>query len=113
MMLKALGWLTGDGALVLLIAGCLGAGAAVSYTATASYYKAKIARIESAQVDAAVGQRGGLVGVLRTRSLSRRFPSPPLLLGLAVASSPPHGGPEGPWVAVSWIRPSPTDGGFR
>ena len=49
MMLKALGWLTGDGALVLLIAGCLGAGAAVSYTATASYYKAKIARIESAQ----------------------------------------------------------------
>lgn len=49
MMLKALGWLTGYGALVLLIAGCLGAGAAVSYTATASYYKAKIARIESAQ----------------------------------------------------------------
>lgn len=49
MMLKALSWLTGDGALVLLVAGFLGAGAAVSYTATANYYKAKIARIESAQ----------------------------------------------------------------
>ena len=46
---KLLGWFTGDGALLVLIAGCIGAGAAVSYTATATHYKAKIAAIEADQ----------------------------------------------------------------
>ena len=49
MMLRVFSWLAGDGALLLLIAACLGAGAAVSYTATATHYKAKIAAIEVAQ----------------------------------------------------------------
>ena len=48
-MLRFFAWLTGDGALLLLIAGCLGAGAAVGYTATSTHYKAKIAHIEAEQ----------------------------------------------------------------
>ena len=49
--MKILNWLTGDGAMLLLIAACLGAGAAVSYTATATHYKAKIADLKRQQAE--------------------------------------------------------------
>lgn len=47
--MKVLSILTGDGALVaLLVAACLGAGAAVSYNATSTHYKLVISKMEHA-----------------------------------------------------------------